>query len=198
MQYAVSLEKLIEQFQKLPSVGLKSAQRMAYHILSLPEEKVKAFADAIVNAKKNIHYCAVCCDYTDEDLCSVCKSDKRDKGTICVVEESKDVVAIEKTGEYFGTYHVLHGRLSPVKKIGADDIMIKPLLERFKDGEVSEVIMATNPNIEGEATAMYIARLLKPFGVKVTRLAYGIPVGADLEFADDMTLRRAIEGRKEF
>lgn len=197
MQYSQSLARLIEQFQKLPSVGTKSAQRMAYYVLSLSEKEVNDFANALVNAKQKIHYCSVCCDFTDEDVCSICRSDKRDKNVICVVEDSKDILAIEKSGEYFGRYHVLHGRLSPLKSIGADDIKIKELLERVNNEDITEVIMATNPNIEGEATAMYIGRLLKPFDIKVTRLAYGIPVGSDLEFADDMTLRRALEGRKE-
>lgn len=197
MQYSQSLARLIEQFQKLPSVGTKSAQRMAYYVLSLSEKEVNDFANALVNAKQKIHYCSVCCDFTDEEVCSICRSDKRDKNVICVVEDSKDILAIEKSGEYFGRYHVLHGRLSPLKSIGADDIKIKELLERVNNEDITEVIMATNPNIEGEATAMYIGRLLKPFDIKVTRLAYGIPVGSDLEFADDMTLRRALEGRKE-
>ncbi len=197
MQYSQSLAKLIEQFQKLPSVGLKSAQRMAYYVLSLSEEEVNEFSRALVSAKQKIHYCSICCDFTDEDVCSVCRSDKRDKNVICVVEDSKDILAIEKSGEFFGSYHVLHGRLSPLKGVTADDIKIKELLTRVANGDVTEVIMATNPNIEGEATAMYIGRLLKPFNVKVTRLAYGIPVGSDLEYADDMTLRRALEGRKE-
>ncbi len=197
MQYALTLAKLIEQFQKLPSVGSKSAQRMAYYVLSLSEEEAKNFAEAIINAKQNIHYCSVCCDFTDEDVCAICSNTKRDRTQICIVEESKDIAAIEKSGEYFGVYHVLHGRLSPLKGISAEDIKIRELLERLKDTDVREVIMATNPNLEGEATAMYISKLLKPLGIKVTRLAYGIPVGSDLEFADDMTLRRALEGRKE-
>ena len=176
---------------------MKSAQRLAFYILSLPDDEAISFADAIVNAKKSVRCCSVCQNLTDTEVCSICASDRRDTETVCVVADPKDVAAIERTREYNGRYHVLHGVISPLNHIGPDDIRIRELLERVSEGGVGEIIMATNPDTEGETTAKYISRLLKPFGVKVTRLAYGIPVGASLEFADDATLLRAIEGRQE-
>jgi len=195
--FPASLETLIDKFAALPGIGRKSAQRLAFHVLALPEEEARAFADAITDAKASVHCCRVCQNLTEDELCSICASDRRDKGTICVVSEPRDVLSIERGREYNGTYHVLHGVLSPMNHVGPDDIRIKELLNRIASEDVEEVIMATNPDTEGEATAMYISRLLKPFQVKVTRLAYGIPVGSNLEFADDATLNRAIEGRTE-
>ena len=195
--FPASLENLIDKFASLPGIGKKSAQRLAFYLLAQSDEEAKAFADAISEAKASVHCCRICQNLTDGEICSICKSDRRDKGTICVVSEPRDVVSIERGREYNGTYHVLHGALSPMNHVGPDDIRIKELLVRVADSEVEEGIMATNPDTEGEATAMYISRLLKPFNVKVTRLAYGIPVGSNLEFADDATLNRAIEGRTE-
>ena len=195
--FPAPLEALVEQFARLPGIGGKTAQRLAFHILSLPEEDAQAFADAIVAAKKTVTYCPVCRNFTAGGLCPICSSPKRDAGTICVVADPRDVLAIERSREYQGRYHVLHGVLSPMNHVGPDDLQIKSLVERVAAGGVEEVIMATNPDTEGEATAMYLSRLLKPFGVKVTRLAYGIPVGGHLEFADDATLMRALEGRRE-
>jgi len=195
--FPASLESLIEKFASLPGIGRKSAQRLAFYVLALPDAEAKAFSDAIVEAKNNVHCCRICQNLTEGDLCSICASDRRDKSLICVVSEPRDVLSIERGREYNGTYHVLHGVLSPMSHIGPDDIRIKELLVRVAEEDVEEVIMATNPDTEGEATAMYIARLLKPFQIKVTRLAYGIPVGSNLEFADDATLNRAIEGRIE-
>lgn len=192
-----SLENLIDKFASLPGVGRKSAQRLAFHILSLPEEEAAAFAAAITEARSSVHCCSVCQNLTEGDVCPICASDRRDKGTICVVSEPRDVLSIERSREYNGVYHVLHGVLSPMSHIGPDDIRISELIKRVADGGVGELIMATNPDTEGEATAMYISRLVKPFDVKVTRLAYGIPVGSNLEFADDATLTRALEGRTE-
>ena len=192
-----SLETLIDRFASLPGIGRKSAQRLAFHVLSLPEEEARAFADAIVDARTSVHCCRICQNLTEGEICSVCASDRRDHGTICVVSEPRDVLSIERGREYNGVYHVLHGVISPMSHVGPDDIRIKELLQRAASEEVEEVIMATNPDTEGEATAMYISRLLKPFHIKVTRLAYGIPVGSNLEFADDATLNRAIEGRTE-
>lgn len=194
--FTAPVENLIEQFQKLPGVGRKTAQRLAFFILSLPEEEAQGFANAVINAKKTVKFCSVCQNLTDTEICSICADNARDKTTVCVVSDPKDVAAIEKTREYSGLYHVLHGCISPMNGIGPDDVRIKELLERVAKGEIKEVIMATNPDTEGEATAMYISRLLKPFGVSATRLAYGIPVGGHLEFADEMTLTRAIEGRR--
>ena len=190
------LEALVERFESLPGIGHKNAQRLAYHILDLPKEDAQGFADAILEAHEKIHYCSVCCNLTDSDLCPVCANDSRDKTSICVVEDPRDVFALERAGEYNGLYHVLHGAISPLSGVGPDQLHIKELLARM-DGTVTEVIMATNPTVEGEATAMYLSRLLKPLGVKVTRLAYGIPVGGDLEYADEVTLQRAMEGRQE-
>ena len=195
--FPASLETLIDKFAALPGIGRKSAQRLAFHVLALPEEEARAFADAITDAKASVHCCRVCQNLTEDELCSICASDRRDKGTICVVSEPRDVLSIERAHEYTGTYHVLHGVLSPMNHVGPDDIRLKELLTRVANEDVEEVIMATNPDTEGEATAMYISRLLKPFDIKVTRLAYGIPVGSNLEFADDATLNRAIEGRTE-
>ena len=195
--FPAALETLVDRFASLPGIGRKSAQRLAFHVLSLPEGEARAFADAILDAKKNVHCCRICQNLTEGEICSVCASQTRDKSTICVVSEPRDVMSIERGREYNGVYHVLHGVLSPMSHVGPDDIRIKELLTRVADNEVEEVIMATNPDTEGEATAMYISRLLKPFGVKTTRLAYGIPVGSNLEFTDDATLNRAIEGRTE-
>ena len=195
--FPASLENLIDKFASLPGIGRKSAQRLAFYVLGLPEEEAKNFAEAILEAKANVHCCRICQNLTEGELCSICASDHRDKGTICVVSEPRDVLSIERGHEYNGTYHVLHGALSPMSHVGPDDIKIKELLVRIAENDVDEVIMATNPDTEGEATAMYISRLLKPFNVKVTRLAYGIPVGSNLEFADDATLNRAMEGRTE-
>ena len=197
MLYTASFSKLIEVFQKMPGVGHKSAVRMAYHILSLSEEETENMVSAIKDAKQKIHYCSVCQNITESDPCEICSNHKRDHSVICVMEQAKDVIALEKTREYFGLYHVLHGAISPMDGIGPDDIRIKELLHRVASGEVKEVIMANSPSIEGEATAMYISRLLHPFGVKVTRIAYGLPVGGDLEYADQVTLVKAIEGRRE-
>ena len=195
--FPAALEALVEQFARLPGVGSKSAQRLAFHVLSLTQDEAQQFADAIVTAKKTVTFCPVCRNLTDGGLCPICSSPKRDEGVICVVADPRDVVAIERAREFSGRYHVLHGVISPMNHVGPDDLEIKPLLERVAKGGVSEVIMATNPDTEGEATAMYLARLLRPFDVKVTRLAYGIPVGGHLEFADDATLMRALEGRRE-
>ena len=195
--FPASLENLSDKFASLPGIGRKSAQRLAFYVLGLPESEARDFASAIVDAKSSVHCCKVCQNLTEGELCSICASDRRDKGTICVVSEPRDVLSIERGHEYNGTYHVLHGALSPMSHVGPDDIKIKELLVRAAEDDVEEVIMATNPDTEGEATAMYISRLLKPFNIKVTRLAYGIPVGSNLEFADDATLNRAMEGRTE-
>ena len=191
------LERLVDKFESLPGVGHKSAQRIAYYVLGLSREEAQSFAQAILDAHENIHYCSVCCNLTDGDLCPICRSDSRDKSIICVVEDPRDVFALERTNEFNATYHVLHGAISPLGGIGPDQLKIKELLKRVQDGTVKEVIMATNPTVEGEATAMYISRLLKPLGIRVTRPASGLPVGGDLEFADEVTLGRAIETRRE-
>ena len=193
--FTPSLDKLIEQFARLPSVGRKSAQRLAFHILEMSDKDAQTFTDTILNARESIHRCEVCCNLTDGEVCSVCTSPSRDKSVICVVEDPRDVIAIERTHEFNGLYHVLHGAISPMNDISPEDICIKELLKRLSDENVKEIIMATNPTVEGEATAMYISRLLKPLGVIVSRLAYGIPVGGNLEYADEVTLYRAIEGR---
>lgn len=190
------LDVLVDRFEALPGIGHKSAQRLAYHVLGMTQEEATAFAQAVLDAHNQVHTCKICCNLTDGDLCPVCRSDSRDRSTICVVEEPKDVFALERAGEYNGLYHVLHGAISPLSGIGPDQLRIKELLARI-DSSLQEVIMATNPTVEGDATAMYISRLLKPLGVKVTRLAYGIPVGGDLEYADEVTLQRAMEGRQE-
>lgn len=194
--HVAPLEVLVEKFESLPGIGHKTAQRLAYHVLSMDEGEAQAFAGAILEAHEKIHYCPVCCNLTDGELCPVCRSGTRDRGLICVVEDPKDVFALERAGEYNGLYHVLHGAISPLSGVGPDQLRIKELLARTGP-EVREVIMATNPTVEGEATAMYISRLIKPLGVTVTRLAYGIPVGGDLEYADEVTLQRALEGRRE-
>lgn len=191
------MENLIDHFAMLPGIGRKTAQRLAFHLLSLPEGEAEEFAKSILDAREKVHCCPVCQNLTDSDLCSICADERRDRGTICVVAEPRDVASIERGREYNGLYHVLHGVLSPMMRIGPDDIRISELVSRVAKGGINEVIMATNPDTEGDATAMYIARLLHPFGVRVTRLAYGIPVGSNLEFADDATLLRAIEGRRE-
>ncbi len=199
MQYLPpAMEKLVEQFARLPGIGSKSAQRLAFYVLSLPREQAAEFAQAILDAKDKVSTCPVCQNLTEgEGPCPICSSWKRDKGIICVVAEPKDVIAMERTGEYNGLYHVLHGVISPMNRVGPDDLRIRSLVDRVAQGGVDEVIMATNPDTEGEATAMYLSRLLKPFGVKITRLAYGIPVGSHLEYADNATLMRALEGRQE-
>ena len=196
--FPVSLENLIDKLASLPGIGQKSAQRLAFYILSLNDESANAFADAIVQAKKTVSTCAVCQNLTDKEICPICSDPRRDEKTICVVSDPKDVIAIERGREYSGHYHVLHGVISPMNHVSPDDLKIKELIARVAEGEIEEVIMATNPDTEGETTARYISRLLKPFGTKVTRLAYGIPVGSNLEFADDATLMRALEGRREF
>ena len=195
--FPAPLEKLTEQFAKLPGIGRKSAQRLAFHVLGMTEGEAEAFANAILDAKRSVTCCPVCQNFSAGGLCPICASPKRDSATICVVADPRDVAAMERSREYHGRYHVLHGVLSPMNHVGPDDLAIKPLLERVAQGGVEEVIMATNPDTEGEATAMYLSRLLKPFGVKVTRLAYGIPVGSHLEYADNATLMRALEGRRE-
>ena len=196
--FPAPLENLVEQFAKLPGIGRKSAQRLAFYVLGLSDAEAAAFAAAIVNAKKEVTCCPVCQNLTaGGGPCPICASPKRDPSVVCVVADPRDVIAIERAREFNGRYHVLHGVISPMNHIGPDDLQIKSLLDRVAQGDIQEVIMATNPDTEGEATAMYIARLLKPFGVRVTRLAYGIPVGGHLEFADDATLMRALEGRRE-
>ena len=195
--YAAPIARLIGEFEKLPGIGHKTAQRLAFYVLNSPKEKAEKLANAIVDAKAKIKYCRVCGNLTDLDLCAVCNSQKRDASLICVVEDPRDVVAMERIKEFKGLYHVLHGVISPMDGVGPEDIRIKELLERIQDGSVKEVIVATNPNIEGEATAMYISKLLKPLGIKITRIAHGIPVGGDLEYADEVTLSKALEGRRE-
>lgn len=195
--FAPPLEKLIEQFERLPGIGHKSAQRLAFYVLSMPEGGAEELADAVLQARRSIRTCKVCQNLTENEVCSICSDSRRDAGTICVVSDPKDLLAIERTREYHGLYHVLHGVISPLSGIGPEDIRVKELLRRMADTDVREVIMATNPDTEGETTAMYITRLLKPFGVKVTRLAYGVPVGGHLEFSDEVTLTRALEGRQE-
>ncbi len=189
------LQNLIDQFERMQGIGHKTAQRMAYYVLGLSDEEAAQFAQAITDAHTKIKQCKVCCDLADDELCPICKADNRDKSVICVVEDPRDVAAIERTHEYKGLYHVLHGAISPMDNVGPDQIRIKELIARLADGTVEEVIMATNPTVEGEATAMYISRLLKPMGITVSRLAYGVPVGANLEYADEITLGRALEGR---
>ncbi len=196
-RYSVnSLAKLVEQFERMPGIGHKSAQRLAFYVLNLKKEEAESFANAILAAHEKIKKCSRCCNLSEDELCSLCKDGGRDESVICVVEDPRDVMAFERTHEYEGTYHVLHGVISPMNGIGPEDITVKELLARTGDDKVQEVIMATNPTVEGEATAMYISRLLKPMGIKVTRLAYGVPVGADLEYADEVTLTRALEGRR--
>lgn len=194
---ALPLVLLSEQFAKLPGIGMKTAQRLAYYVMSMSEDEAKAFADAVVNAKKNVHPCSVCQNFTEYDVCPICNDSGRNQSVICVVESPKDVSAFERTGEYNGVYHVLHGLISPLDGVTPDSLRIRELLARINADDISEVIMATNPTVEGEATAMYIARLLKPLGVKVTRLAFGLPVGGMLEYADEVTLYKALENRNE-
>ena len=196
-QYPKSLGKLINELSKLPGIGDKTAQRLAFHVLSLSEKEAEALADAVVEAKHTLKYCSCCSNFTDKDPCDICSDDDRRKDVICVVESPKDVIAIERIGEFEGKYHVLHGVISAMEGIGPEDINIKSLIKRLQNSEVQELIIATNPNIEGEATATYLARLIKPSGIKVTRIANGIPVGGDLEFTDKVTLLKAIEGRRE-
>ena len=198
MQYfPTALQELADQFARLPGIGGKTAQRLAFHVLELDEEDAKAFADAILAAKQTVHTCPVCQNLTDREVCPICDNEMRDASTICVVAEPRDVIAMERSREFNGLYHVLHGVISPLNHVTQDDMRIKELLVRVASGQVREVIMATNPDTEGEATAMYISRLLRPMEVKVTRLAYGVPVGSQLEYADEVTLSRALEGRQE-
>lgn len=196
-QYAAPLQNLIEEFNKLPGIGYKTAQRLAFHVLNLPVEKSERFAHAIIDAKKNIRYCSVCQNLSASDMCNICANSDRDHSVICVMESPRDVMQMERTNEFKGVYHVLHGAISPMDNVSPDDIKIKELVARVSSGGVSEVIMATNPNLEGETTAMYISKLLKPFGVKVTRIAHGVPVGGELEFADEVTLGKALNWRVE-
>ncbi|ATO49445.1 recombination mediator RecR [Brevibacillus laterosporus] len=197
MFYPEPVSKLIEGFMKLPGIGPKTASRLAFHVLSMKEDDVLDLAKALVNAKRQLHYCSVCNNITDSDPCQICRDKSRDGSIICVVQEPKDLVAMERTREFTGYYHVLHGAISPMDGIGPEDIHIPDLLKRLGDEQVQELILATNPNIEGEATAMYISRLVKPFGIRVTRIAHGLPVGGDLEYADEVTLTKALEGRRE-
>ncbi|WP_102399603.1 recombination mediator RecR [Haloimpatiens massiliensis] len=194
--YPIAIEKLIEEFAKLPGIGHKTAQRLTLHVLNLPKEEVEGFARALVKARGTIKYCSVCGNFTDTDPCAICSNPSRNKTIICAVEQPKDIMTMEKVKEYNGVYHVLHGTISPMAGRGPDDIRLKELIRRI-NGDIKEVIVATNPNVEGEATAMYISKILKPLGVKVTRIAHGVPVGGDLEYADEVTLSKALEGRKE-
>ncbi|MBR0427837.1 MAG: recombination protein RecR [Clostridia bacterium] len=196
-EYAPSIEKLIESFERLPSIGHKTAARLAFHVLDWNEEETNAFISSIVTAKKNLKYCSKCFNITDNDPCPICSNPRRDQSVICVVEDVRDVAAMERTHEYKGVYHVLHGSISPMNGVGPDDIKIKELLSRLMEGNVKEVILATNPRVEGEATAMYISKLIKPMGINATRIAHGIPVGGDLEYTDEITLTKALEGRRE-
>lgn len=191
-----SLARLIEQFERMPGIGHKSAQRLAFYVLNMKKSEAEAFSKAILDAHEKIKKCSVCCNLAEDELCPICKSNNRDQSVVCVVEDPRDVLAFERTHEFSGIYHVLHGVISPMNGIGPEDITIKELLARIADGKIEEVIMATNPTVEGEATAMYISRLLKPMGITVSRLAYGVPVGAELEYADEVTLTRALEGRR--
>lgn len=192
-----SLSRLIDQFERMPGIGHKSAQRLAFYVLNMNENEAKNFADTILDAHNKIKRCSRCCNLSEGELCPICLDGARDQSVVCVVEDPRDILAFERTHEFKGTYHVLHGVISPMNSIGPEDITIKELLARLSDGQIKEVIMATNPTVEGEATAMYISRLLKPMGITVSRLAYGVPVGADLEYADEVTLSRALEGRRE-
>ena len=195
--FSPSIEKLIESFEKLPSIGHKTAIRLAFHMLNCSEEETNSFVSSIINAKKNLKYCKICYNISDTDPCPICQNPKRDQSTICVVEDVKDIIAMERTHEFKGVYHVLHGSISPMNGIGPDDIKIKELLARLMNSQVKEVILATNPRVEGEATAMYISKLIKPLGIRVTRIAHGIPVGGDLEYTDEVTLMKALEGRRD-
>ena len=195
--YSPSIEKLIESFEKLPSIGHKTATRLAFYMLDLNETETTEFINSIVDAKTKLKFCSKCFNISDTDPCIICSNPKRDESTICVVEDVRDIVAMERTHEFQGVYHVLHGSISPMNGIGPEDIKIRELLDRISNGNVKEVIIATNPRVEGEATSMYISKLIKPFGVKVTRIAHGIPVGGDLEYTDEVTLTKALEGRRE-
>ena len=197
MQFAAPLERLIERLRKLPGVGQKSAQRLAFHILRGDAEEARALAQAIVEVKEKIRLCSICFNITDTDPCLICDDASRDASSLCVVEEPHNLVSIEKSGQFRGRYHILHGSIAPLRGIGPDDLKIAPLLERLRDGTVKEVILATNPNVEGEATAVYLSRLLKPIGVRVTRIALGLPVGSELEYADEVTVGKALEGRRD-
>lgn len=197
LEYAKPVAKLITELNKLPGIGPKTAQRLAFHILNTTREEAEALAEAIINARDTVHLCSICGNLTDEDPCSICRSAKRDNSIVCVVEHPRDLVAIERTREYRGLYHVLHGVISPMDNVGPEMLKISQLLERLKDSEIEEVVIATNPTIEGEATAMYLARLIKPLNINVTRIAHGLPVGGDLEYADQDTLTRAFEGRRQ-
>ena len=197
MQYTKPLARLIEYFQKLPSIGPKSAQRMAFQILKMPKEEVEKFASALVEAKETIKYCDVCFNISADNPCEICSNPTRDKTTICVVSEAKDLIAIEKTNEYKGVYHVLQGLISPLDGIGPEDLRLKELVQRVAQNNVKEIILALNPSVEGEATSMYLARILKPFNVKISRIAFGLPIGGELEYVDELTLTRALEGRRE-
>ena len=197
MFYPEPIAKLIDSFSRLPGIGPKTAARLAFYVLRMKEEETIDFAKALVNVKRQLSYCSVCCNITDTDPCRICSDKTRDVSSICVVQEPKDLVAMERTRDYTGLYHVLHGAISPMDGVGPDDIRIAELLRRLSDERVQELILATNPNIEGEATAMYLSRLVKPFGIKVTRIAHGLPVGGDLEYADEVTLSKALEGRRE-
>jgi len=194
---AAPVARLIQEFHKLPGIGPKSAQRLTYYLLRVPQEEAQALAQAILEVKEKIVFCSVCQNLTDTDPCLICDNPQRDRSQICVVEEALDILALERSGSYHGLYHVLHGVISPMDGVGPEDLKVEELLQRLKGGEVSEVILATNPNLEGEATAMYLTRLLRPLGLRITRLARGLPTGADLEYADDLTLARALEGRQE-
>ena len=196
--YSPSIEKLIESFEKLPSIGHKTAIRLAFHMLNMSEDEVKEFVNSITKAKENLRYCSKCFNITESDPCEICSNPKRLQNLICVVEDVKDVIAMEKMHEYKGLYHVLHGAISPMNNVGPEDIKIKELLQRLQTEKVDEIIVATNPTIEGEATAMYLSKLIKPLGIKVTRIAHGIPVGGELEYKDEITLMKAFEGRREF
>lgn len=195
--YSPSIEKLIENFEKLPSIGHKTAIRLAYHMLDMNDEEIAEFTNAIADAKKKLKYCTTCYNISDTDPCPICSNPKRDQSTICVVEDVRDIMAMERTNEYKGVYHVLHGTISPMNGIGPDDIKIKELLNRLRENEIKEVIIATNPRVEGEATSIYLSKLIKAFNIKVTRIAHGIPVGGDLEYTDEITLMKAMEGRHE-
>ena len=195
--YSPSIEKLIQSFEKLPSIGNKTAARLAFYILNASEEETNEFVSSIINAKKNLKYCSTCYNISDTDPCTICGNPKRDQSQICVVEDVRDIIAMERTHEFKGVYHVLHGSISPMNGIGPEDIKIKELLARLMEGQVKEVILATNPRVEGEATAMYLSKLIKPLGISVTRIAHGIPVGGDLEYTDEITLTKALEGRRE-
>lgn len=195
-EYILPLEKLIEQFRRLPGIGKKTAVRLAFSVLDFTNEEAEAFANAVLGAKSEVKFCSVCQNISDGDICSVCKDEGRDRSVICVVEDAKAVMSLEKVKEFSGVYHVLHGVISPMAQIGPDKLRIRELMARLSDGTVKEIIIATNPTVEGEATAMYLTKLIKPLGIKVSRLAYGIPVGGDLEYADEVTLMRALEGRR--